>query len=94
MNEVAQRVITVEEALWLQYDAINAFQLLCEIEDWLGKVCRKDFDYGWNHFALQHGDRSELINEAQRRGFDAAVANYDEDCAEDAAMRLEMEERF
>lgn len=89
-----QRIITVEEALWLQYDEINAFQLLCEIEDWLGIVCQADFDYGWDHFARWHGDRAELVNEAQRRGFDAAVANYDAECSEDAAMRLETIEHF
>jgi len=89
-----QRIITIEEALWLQYDEINAFQLLCEIQDWLGEVCQKDFDYGWDHFMVRHGDRSELVNEAQRRGFDAAVANYDAECSEDAAVRLETIERF
>lgn len=89
-----QRIITIEEAIWLEYDEINAYQLLCEIQDWLGIVCQRDFDYGWDHFALHHGDRDNLTNTAQRRGFDQAVANYDEDCAEDAVMRLETVERF
>ena len=31
-----QRIPTVEEAEWLIYDEINAYQLLCEIQDWLG----------------------------------------------------------
>ena len=88
-----QRIITIEEALWIQYDEINASELLCQIQDWLGIVCQRDFDYGWDHFARWHGDRADLVNEAQRRGFDAAVANYDEDCRLGAAMRLEMEER-
>jgi hypothetical protein len=68
-----QRIITIEEALWIQYDEINAYQLLCEIQDWLGEVCQADFDYGWDHFMVRHGNRAELVNEAQRRGFDAAV---------------------
>lgn len=89
-----QRIITVEEAEWLQYDEINAYQLLCEIQDWLGEICQADFDFGWDHFMVRHGDRAELVNEAQRRGFDAAIANYDEDCRLDAEMRLETVERF
>lgn len=76
-----QRIPTIEEALWIQYDEINAYQLLCEIQDWLGEICQRDFDYGWNAFK-DGKDRNDLVNEAQRRGFDTAVACYDAECSE------------
>lgn len=89
----AQRIPTVEEAIWIEYDEINAYQLLCEIEDYLGIVCQRDFDHGWD--AFKNGvDREDLTNTAQRMGFDKAVACYDAECTEDAAMRLETLERF
>jgi hypothetical protein len=90
----AQRIPTIEEAEAIIYDEINDVELLYQIQDWLGEVCQADFDTGWDHFMLRHGSREDLANTAQRMGFDRAIENYDAECSEDAAMRLETMERF
>lgn len=41
MNTLAGFVITVEQAIWLVYEDINANELLNDIETWLG--CPADF---------------------------------------------------
>lgn len=88
-----QRVPTIEEAEAIYYDEINAFELLCEIQAWLGVVCQKDFDCGWNAFCDSISYDS-LVNTAQRMGYAAAADNYDEDCRLDSEMRREMIERY
>jgi len=81
-----QRIPTIEEAEAIYYDEINAYELLCQIQDWLGLICQADFDFGWE--AFKRGlDRECLTNEAQRHGFDQAIACYDEDIAFDREMR-------
>jgi len=90
---MCQRILTIEEAEAIYYDEINAYQLLCDIQSWLGFVCQQDFDYGWDHFMVRHGDREELVNEAQRKGFEQALSVYDDELLSEREMTAEMWQR-
>lgn len=51
-----QRIPTIEEAIWITYDDINATELLADIEAWLG--CPADFP-GFSPAAL---DEAQTMN--------------------------------
>lgn len=86
-------MLTVEQAAWLANEDLSAAELLYAIQDWLGQVCEKDIDMGYEAF-YRRLSPDTLTSNAQRMGYNMAQAAFEQVLAEEREMDREATERY